>query len=252
MTDRRFHDETLLELDNFAGASAWCWNFSTQIGASTATTAASARSVAIFSAVPPSVHPSDENPTAANATAPPLPPTSLVSSWDGSSFRHLGSGRSELLLLQPKNHIERQARKLDSETTQRMPALLDCVCDGASYQAASCGARQRPGRHIARWDGGPDWATPCRQGSLGSSTCRGFVYLDSGWSDAAGAPRPLGGGFLALSGSTPARANGFSTLWLPAGRRRACETSAFPSRRRPRASPGGWSKCFWPIPVAMR
>jgi hypothetical protein len=43
----------------------------------------------------------------------------------------------------------------------------------------------------------------------------------------------LGGGFLELSGATPARANGFSTLWLQvpesAGRRRACETSAFPS-----------------------
>jgi hypothetical protein len=39
MTDRRFHDETLLNSINFAGASAWCWNFSTQIGASTPTTA---------------------------------------------------------------------------------------------------------------------------------------------------------------------------------------------------------------------
>ena len=63
MTDRRFHDETLLNSTNFAGASAWCWNFSTQIGASTATTAVSARWVAIRSAVLPSVHPSDENPT---------------------------------------------------------------------------------------------------------------------------------------------------------------------------------------------
>jgi catechol 2,3-dioxygenase-like lactoylglutathione lyase family enzyme len=53
----------------------------------------------------------------------------------------------------------------------------------------------------------------------------------------------LGGDFLELSGATPARANGFSTLWLQvpesAGRRRACESSAFPSGRRPRASPGG-------------
>src|SRR5271155_4607771 len=74
MTDRRFHDDTLLNSTNFAGASAWCWNFSTQIGASAATTAASARWVAIFSAVLPSVHPSDENPTAANATAPTTAP----------------------------------------------------------------------------------------------------------------------------------------------------------------------------------
>src|ERR1700745_861469 len=74
MTDRRFHDETLLNSTNFAGASAWCWNFSTQIGASAATTAVSARWVAIFSAVLPSVHPSCENPTTANATAPATAP----------------------------------------------------------------------------------------------------------------------------------------------------------------------------------
>src|SRR5438876_11129968 len=74
MTDRRFHDETLLNSTNFAGASAWCWNFSTQIGASAATTAAAARWVAIFSAVLPSVHPSCENPMTANATAPTTAP----------------------------------------------------------------------------------------------------------------------------------------------------------------------------------
>ena len=62
----------------------------------------------------------------------------------------------------------------------------------------------------------------------------------------------LGGGFLELSGSTPAQGNGFSTLWLPAGRRRACETSAFPSGAGLAQALGGWSKCFWPIPVAMR
>src|SRR6202045_2725072 len=74
MTARRFHDETLLNSTNFAGASAWFWNFSTQIGASTATTAVSARWFAIFSAVLPSVHPSDENPTTVNATAPTTAP----------------------------------------------------------------------------------------------------------------------------------------------------------------------------------
>jgi hypothetical protein len=74
MTDRRFHDEALLNSTNFAGASAWCRNFSTQIGVSTATTAASARWVAIVSAVLPSVHPSNENPTMANATAPTTAP----------------------------------------------------------------------------------------------------------------------------------------------------------------------------------
>src|SRR5467141_3684908 len=74
VTDRRFHDETLLNSTNFAGASAWCWNFSTLRGASTATTAVSARWVAIFSAVLPSVHPSDENPTTVNTTAPATAP----------------------------------------------------------------------------------------------------------------------------------------------------------------------------------
>jgi hypothetical protein len=41
-----------------------------------------------------------------------------------------------------------------------------------------------------RCDGGPDCAMPCRQEGPGSSTCRGFVYLDLGWNDAAEAPRP--------------------------------------------------------------
>jgi hypothetical protein len=63
-------EETLLNATSFAAASVCCWNFSMQIGASAATTAVSARWVAIFSAVLPSVYPSDENPTAANATAP--------------------------------------------------------------------------------------------------------------------------------------------------------------------------------------
>src|SRR4051812_18321145 len=77
MTDRRFHDETLLKSINFADASAWCWNFSTQIGARTPTTAVRARSVAIRSAVLPSVHPNVEKPTtdmaAAPITAPQIP-----------------------------------------------------------------------------------------------------------------------------------------------------------------------------------
>jgi catechol 2,3-dioxygenase-like lactoylglutathione lyase family enzyme len=51
------------------------------------------------------------------------------------------------------------------------------------------------------------------------------------------------GGFLELSGATPARANGSlrsgSKCRTSAGRKRACETSAFPSGRWPPASPGG-------------
>src|SRR5271167_2795942 len=107
MTDRRFHDETLLNSTNFAGASAWCWNFSTQIGASAATTAASARWVAIFSAALPSVHPSDENPTTANATAPATAPhiAGFIPGWI-FIFVILDFGRREFLLVQPRSHIE--------------------------------------------------------------------------------------------------------------------------------------------------
>jgi hypothetical protein len=67
--DRRSQDGALLNATSFAAASVCYWNFSTQIGASTATTAVSARWVAIFSAVLPSIHPSDENLTIVNATA---------------------------------------------------------------------------------------------------------------------------------------------------------------------------------------
>src|SRR5205814_3343729 len=74
MNERRSPDGALLNATSFAAASVCCWNFATQIGASTATTAVSARWVAIFSAVLPSVHPSDENPTTVNATAPTTAP----------------------------------------------------------------------------------------------------------------------------------------------------------------------------------
>jgi hypothetical protein len=124
MTDRRFHDETLLNSTNFAGASAWCWNFSTQIGASTATTAVSARWVAIRSAVLPSVHPSDENPTTATQQRRPLHPIPLV------SLRvdlHLVTLAWEKGLLRFQINQEPIARggpaKIDSETTQTTPAL---------------------------------------------------------------------------------------------------------------------------------
>jgi hypothetical protein len=47
MISRRSQGEALLNSINFAGASACAWNFSTQIGVSTSTTSASARSLAI-------------------------------------------------------------------------------------------------------------------------------------------------------------------------------------------------------------
>jgi hypothetical protein len=74
MINRRSHDEALLNSVNFAGASACCWNLSTQIGASTSTTAVSARSFATRSAVPPSVHPKIVKPSTDMAAAPMTTP----------------------------------------------------------------------------------------------------------------------------------------------------------------------------------
>ena len=75
--DRRSQADALLNSFNFAGASACCWNLSAQIGASTSTTATSARSFAICSAVLSSVHPKSEKPStdmiAAPITAPQIP-----------------------------------------------------------------------------------------------------------------------------------------------------------------------------------
>ena len=55
---------------NLAAESAWCWKFSTQIGASALTTALCALSCAIRSAVLPSVYPKYEKPVTDIATAP--------------------------------------------------------------------------------------------------------------------------------------------------------------------------------------
>ena len=77
MINRRSHNDALLNSVNFEGASGCCRNLSTQIGASTSTTAACARSFAICSAVPPKVHPKREKPSidiaAAPITAPQIP-----------------------------------------------------------------------------------------------------------------------------------------------------------------------------------
>src|SRR5271155_247426 len=144
MTDRRFHDETLLNSTNFAGASAWCWNFSTQIGASAATTAASARWVAIFSAVLPSVHPSDENPTTVNARAPATAPhtAGFTPGWIFISSPRLWEKRTSPVSTE-ESYRAASPRMLDSETTQRDvgAARVSDIGAGASYQAARCGAR---------------------------------------------------------------------------------------------------------------
>ena len=77
MMDRRSQDNAFLNSVIFADASACCRNLSTQIGASASTTAVCARSFAIRSAVPPSVHPKVEKPstdmTTAPITAPQIP-----------------------------------------------------------------------------------------------------------------------------------------------------------------------------------
>jgi len=77
MIDRRSHEGALFNSVNFAGASGCCRNLSTQIGTNASTTAVCARSFAIRSAVPPSVHPKTEKPSthiaAAPITAPQIP-----------------------------------------------------------------------------------------------------------------------------------------------------------------------------------
>src|SRR5438876_3406845 len=131
MTDRRFHDETLLNSTNFAGASAWCWNFSTQIGASTATTAVSARWVAIFSAVLPSVHPSDENPTIVNATAPSTAPhtAGFTPGWIFISSPWLWEKGTSPVSDQAGNHIPRRAGegRLGNYSDDARPARLSDI-----------------------------------------------------------------------------------------------------------------------------
>jgi hypothetical protein len=195
MSDRRSHDATLLNSTNFAGASAWCWNFSTQIGASAATTAASARWVAIFSAVLPSVHPSDENPTTANAAAPAAAPhtAGFIPGWIFISSPWLWEKRTtspvsteEIISSGKPTNV-----RLGNYSEDAGAARFSDMGDGASYQAARCGARQRAWSAHRVVTAGPDCAMLCRQEGLGSSTCRGFRVLGFGMgTTAARAPRP--------------------------------------------------------------
>src|SRR3954447_12664876 len=126
MSARRSQEETLLNATSLAAASVCCWNFSTQIGVSAATTAVSARWFAIFSAVLPSVHPSDENPTTVNATAPTTAPhtAGFTPGWIFiSSPWFLG----EFLLVQIKrgNIARGEPAAVGSETTHTTsPARL--------------------------------------------------------------------------------------------------------------------------------
>src|SRR5207237_9493538 len=76
MRARLSHEAAFLNSISFATELACCWNFSTQIGASTLTIAFSARSAARRSALLPRVQPIDEKPIIDIATAPPTAPQS--------------------------------------------------------------------------------------------------------------------------------------------------------------------------------
>src|SRR6266567_5819200 len=67
-------EEIFLSAARFAIASPLCWNFSTQIGVRTATTAESARWSASLLAVLVVIQPPQLNPTMARAIAPPAAP----------------------------------------------------------------------------------------------------------------------------------------------------------------------------------
>src|SRR5690348_1841031 len=70
------HEAAFLNSISLAAESACCWNFATQIGDRTPTTALSARATAKRSAVLPRVHPIDEKPITDIATAPAAAPQS--------------------------------------------------------------------------------------------------------------------------------------------------------------------------------
>jgi hypothetical protein len=78
MRARWSYEAAFLNSISFAVELACCWNFSTQIGASTLTTALSARSAAMRSTVLlPRVHPIDEKPITDIATAPATAPQTV-------------------------------------------------------------------------------------------------------------------------------------------------------------------------------
>src|ERR1043166_4162619 len=74
-----------LNLTRFASAFCAWRNLSTQIGASTATTALSAFCCAISDALPPVTHPPNWKPTQARAAAPPSAPQKIASTF-GDNF----------------------------------------------------------------------------------------------------------------------------------------------------------------------
>ena len=126
MSARWSHEAAFLNSISFAVELACCWNFSTQIGASTLTTALSARSAAMRSAVLPRVQPIDEKPITDIATAPETPPQS-------AGFE-LGRARDGLVL-----HLSETmavsalelARKVDLSVAEVVGRLTSLELEGA-------------------------------------------------------------------------------------------------------------------------
>src|SRR4029077_20163369 len=148
----RSQDGALLNATSFAAESVCCWNFSTQIGASVATTAVSARWLAIFSAVLPSVHPSDENPIAANATAPTTAPhtAGFTPGWIFITSPWLWEKGISPVSDQHKKIARGEPAKIDSETTQTMSARVSMLTADDLCLIRPAGRRVGPGRLPAR------------------------------------------------------------------------------------------------------
>src|SRR6476659_5866877 len=133
----RSQDGALLNATSFAAESVCCWNFSTQIGVSAATTAVSARWFAIFSAVLPSVHPSDENPTTVNATAPTTAPhtAGFTPGWIFISSPWLWERETSPGSDQAGNHIPQRAGedRLGNYSGDAGPARLSDIVGDRRY-----------------------------------------------------------------------------------------------------------------------
>jgi hypothetical protein len=126
MTDRRFHDETLLNSTNFAGHRPGTGTSRRRSEPAPLRPRLQRAGLPFFSAVLPSVHPRDENPTTANATAPATAPhiAGFTPGWIFSS-PWLWEKRTSRASTE-ESYRAASPRMLDSETTQSTPALLDC------------------------------------------------------------------------------------------------------------------------------
>src|SRR6267142_3175775 len=179
MSERRSQEETLLNATSFATASVCCWNFSTQIGASAATTAAAARWVAIFSAVLPSVHPSCENPTTENATAPTTAPhtAGFTPGWIFISSPWLWETGTSPVSDQRGSIARGQTTKTASETTQN---------DALPPRLSDIGAAKKTDPNIRLcqlgWSDAPGMVTECEHSPMFATlryrlACKSALYV---------------------------------------------------------------------------